>query len=53
MAVQFEGRASLSAAGVDSEWISEITMPAVRESPAVIREPQAAGKLHTKTLLGT
>src|SRR6202451_4143722 len=26
MAVQFEGRASLSAAGVDSEWISEITM---------------------------
>src|SRR5271155_1852320 len=51
MAVQFEGRASLSAAGVDSEWISEISMPAVRESPAIIREPQAAGKLHTKTLL--
>src|SRR5271168_974128 len=53
IAVQFEGRASLSAAGVDSEWISEISMPAVRESPAIIREPQAAGKLHTKTLLGT
>jgi len=53
MAVQFEGRASLTAAGVDSEWISEITMPAVRESPAINREPQAAGKLHTTTLLGT
>ncbi len=33
MAVQFEGRASLIAAGVDSEWISEITMPAIHESP--------------------
>ncbi len=53
MAVQFEGRASLSAAGVDSEWISEITMPAVRESPAITREPAAAGKLQTTTLLGT
>jgi hypothetical protein len=53
MAVQFEGRASLSAAGVDREWISEISMPAVRESPAVVREPQAAGKLQTTTLLGT
>jgi hypothetical protein len=53
MAVQFEGRASLSAAGVDAEWISEITMPAVRESPAIIQEPAAAGKLQTTTLFGT
>ena len=53
MAVQFEGRASLSAAGVDCEWISEITMPAIRESPAITRESAAAGKLQATTLLGT
>ena len=53
MAVQFEGRASLSAGGVDAEWISEITMPAVRESPSVLLEPLAAGKLQTTTLFGT
>ena len=53
MAVQFDGRAGLSAMGVDSEWISEITMPAMRESPATIRESPAAGKLQSTTLLGT
>src|SRR5271167_1939787 len=53
MAVQFDGRAGLSAMGVDSEWISEITMPAVRESPATIRESPAAGKLQSTTVLGT
>jgi hypothetical protein len=53
MAVQFEGRASLLAMGIDSEWVSEITMPAVRESPPIMREAPAANKLHTTTLLGT
>jgi len=53
MAVQFDGRAGLSAMGVDSEWISEITMPAVRESPATSRESPAAGKLQSTTVLGT
>jgi hypothetical protein len=53
IAVQFEGLASLTAAGVDSEWISEITMPAIRESPAIMREAPAANKLHASTLLGT
>jgi hypothetical protein len=53
MAVQFEGRAHLSAGGTDKEWVSEITMPAMRESPPAVRETPAANKLHTTTLLGT
>ena len=35
LAVQFEGRASLAASGADGEWCSEITMPAIHESPVV------------------
>jgi sensor histidine kinase YesM len=50
MAVQFEGRASLSAFGVNGEWISEITMPAIRESPPVARELPAGNKLHIPLL---
>jgi hypothetical protein len=53
MAVQFEGRASLIAGARGSEWISEIRMPAIRESPPVMREAAVAGKLHTTTLVGT
>jgi Histidine kinase len=53
MAVQFEGYASLSAAGVGNEWISEIRMPVIRESPPVTRESPVGGKLHITTLLGT
>ena len=54
MAVQFEGRAALmSARQHGSEWISEISMPAIRESPPAVREAPAAGKLQTTTLLGT
>jgi LytS/YehU family sensor histidine kinase len=34
LAVQFEGRAGFDAAGVDGQWCSEITMPALYESPA-------------------
>ena len=51
MAVQFEGRAGLIAGARGSEWISEISMPAIHESPPIMREP-AGGKLST-TLVGT
>jgi LytS/YehU family sensor histidine kinase len=40
LAVQFEGRASLVAAGADGEWCSEIVMPAIHHSPA--RETRSA-----------
>ena len=53
MAVQFEGRAALMAGALGSEWISEISMPAIRESPPLTREAPAGNKLHTTTLLGT
>jgi LytS/YehU family sensor histidine kinase len=53
MAVQFEGRATLAASGYDNEWVSEIAMPVILESPPVIREARAAAKLHTTTLFGT
>jgi sensor histidine kinase YesM len=53
MAVQFEGRASLKAGANDGEWVSEITMPAMRESPPVLRQPTAGHELHTTTLFGT
>ena len=36
--VQFEGRASLAVTVHDTEWVSEVTMPAIRESPALMRE---------------
>ncbi|HEY2145590.1 MAG TPA: histidine kinase [Steroidobacteraceae bacterium] len=53
MAVQFEGRASLTASGFENEWISEIAMPVMHESPPVIRESPAATNLHTRTALNT
>ena len=43
LAVQFEGRAHLAAGGVDSQWRSEITMPAIRQSP--VREERSAEAL--------
>jgi hypothetical protein len=53
MAVQFEGRAGLIAGVRGSEWISEISVPAIRESPPAMREVAAGNKLHTTTLVGT
>ncbi len=53
MAVQFEGRAALMAGAHGSEWISEISMPAIRESPPLAREVPLGGEMHTTTLLGT
>jgi len=43
LAVQFEGRAGLAAAGADSLWCSEITMPAIHQSPT--RETRRAAAL--------
>jgi hypothetical protein len=43
LAVQFEGRAGLAAGRTDTLWCSEITMPAIRQSPA--RETQRAAAL--------
>jgi two-component system, LytTR family, sensor kinase len=53
MAVQFEGRAALVAGVQGSDWISEISMPAIRETPPMIREVPAGGKLRGTTLAGT
>ena len=43
LAVQFEGRAGLAAAGANGEWRSEITMPAIHHSP--VREKRRAEAL--------
>jgi hypothetical protein len=53
MAVQFEGRASLIAGVQGTDWISEISMPAIRETPPMIREVPAGGKMRGTTLVGT
>jgi len=53
MAVQFEGRAALIAGVQGGDWISEISMPAIRETPPMIREAPAGGKLRGTTLVGT
>jgi signal transduction histidine kinase len=52
MAVQFEGRAALMAGVHGSEWISEISMPAIRESPPITREAPTGNKLQATTPLG-
>jgi hypothetical protein len=43
LAVQFEGRAGLAAAAADSQWCSEITMPAIHQAP--VRETRRAAAL--------
>jgi len=40
LAVQFEGRAGLTASGTDGQWCSEITIPTIHQAP--VREPQHA-----------
>ena len=42
LAVQFEGRARLAAGGIDSQWCSEITMPAIHQSPVREERPETA-----------
>jgi Histidine kinase len=51
IAVQFEGQAGLTVSVRTTEWVSEITMPAIRESPPLIREAPAPGKLRPAPLL--
>jgi hypothetical protein len=53
MSVQFEDRASLMAGANGAEWISEISMPALRESPPVKAEAAAGEKLPTSRLVST
>jgi len=43
LAVQFEGRAELTAGAIDEDWCSEISMPAIRQSP--VREARPAPAL--------
>jgi hypothetical protein len=50
IAVQFEGRASLTVTVRETEWISEVTLPAMRESPALLREVPAGDKLRAAPL---
>lgn len=42
LAVQFDGRASLTTSGIDGEWCSEITMPAIGQSPVRATRPAEA-----------
>jgi signal transduction histidine kinase len=42
LAVQFEGRAGLTAEGTDGQWCSEITMPAIHHSPVPEKRRAAA-----------
>ena len=42
LAVQFEGRAQLSAGAIDDDWCSEISMPAIRQSPVGQARPAPA-----------
>jgi hypothetical protein len=51
IAVQFEGHAGLTVSVRPTEWVSEITMPAIRESPPLMREAPAPGKLRSAPLL--
>jgi len=50
IAVQFEGQASLTVSVRPTEWVSEITLPAIRESPSLARETPAGGKLRVAPL---
>jgi hypothetical protein len=42
LAVQFEGRARLAAGAIDDDWCSEISMPAIRQSPVGAARPAPA-----------
>jgi len=42
LAVQFEGRARLAAGAIDDDWCSEISMPAIRQSPVGHARPAPA-----------
>jgi hypothetical protein len=50
IAVQFEGHAGLIVSVRATEWVSEITMPAIRESPPLTREAPVSDKLRVAPL---
>jgi hypothetical protein len=50
IAVQFEGHAGLIVSVRATEWVSEITMPAIRESPPLTREAPVNDKLRVAPL---
>jgi hypothetical protein len=50
IAVQFEGHAGLIVSVRATEWVSEITMPAIRESPPLTREAPVSDKLRAAPL---
>jgi Histidine kinase len=51
IAVQFEGQAGLTVSVRATEWVSEITMPAIRESPPLTREATIPNKLRAAPLV--
>jgi Histidine kinase len=51
IAVQFEGQAGLTVSVRATEWVSEITMPAIRESPPLTREAAIPNKLRAAPLV--
>lgn len=51
IAVQFEGQAGLTVSVRATEWVSEITMPAIRESPPLTREAAVPSKLRAAPLV--
>jgi hypothetical protein len=50
MAVQFEGHADLTVAVHPTQWVSEISMPAIRETPPTIRDLSVNDKVHAAPL---
>ncbi len=50
IAVQFEGRASLVTTTDDSQWCSELNLPAIHESPSSSREPAAGERYRAAKL---
>ncbi len=53
LAVQFEGQAGLTAGESAGQWCSEITMPAIHESPPLVREAMLGEKRNAATLVRT
>jgi len=50
IAVQFEGGASLITTTDDSQWCSELNLPAIHESPSTSREPASGEKYRAAKL---
>jgi hypothetical protein len=53
VAVQFEGRATLNCGEQDRHWVSELVMPALLQSPPVLRDLPLADKYRATKLAST